>query len=137
MTLSSAMKRAVVAFRRQAHETRELLRHGNQRRHRLAVALARQTQRQRETEIGNERKRMRRIDRQRRQNREHLLAEFHVEPGAIGVGQFVGAQDRDAGIAKLGAQRRPHLLLIADQPAGHLLHLADLLFRREPVIADR
>jgi len=125
------------AVRRQAHEARQLLRHGKECRHRLAVTLARQTQRERETEIGYERKRMRRIDRQRRQNRKHLLAKFDVEPGAVGVGQFVGTQDRDAGIAKLDAQRRPHLLLIADQPPGHLLHVADLLLRRQPVVADR
>ncbi len=51
-----------------------LLRHADERVHRLAVARARELQRDREAEIGNERERMRRIDRERRQHREDVVA---------------------------------------------------------------
>ena len=54
----------------QADEALDLLRHADQRVHRLAVADARELQREREAEIGDERERMRRIDRERRQHRE-------------------------------------------------------------------
>ena len=49
----------------------------------LAVARARQLQRDREAEIGNERKRMRRVDRERRQHRKDVLQEIISEPGAL------------------------------------------------------
>ena len=49
----------------------------------LAVALVGQLQRHGEAQIGNEGKRMRRIDRQRRQHRENLLAELGVEIFAV------------------------------------------------------
>jgi len=54
-----------LAFARQADETLQLCWNGQQRGDGFAVLLARQLQRQCETEIGNERKRMRRIERQR------------------------------------------------------------------------
>ncbi len=46
--------------------------------------------RDREAEIGNERKRMRRIDRERRQHREDVVQEIVFEPGAFGLLQAVG-----------------------------------------------
>ena len=82
------MKRADAPVVGQPHKTRQLRRHRDERRDGLAVALARQRQRDREAEIGNERKRMRRIDGERRQNRKYLLVELGIEPDAIGIGQF-------------------------------------------------
>ena len=71
---------AVVGALRQADEALDLLRHADQRVHRLAVARARELKRDGEAEIGNERERMRRIDRERRQHREDVLEEIVFEP---------------------------------------------------------
>ena len=77
--------RAALRRRRQADEALDLLRHADQRVHRLAVALARQLQRDREAEIGDERERVRRIDRERREHREDVAQEIVLEPGAVGL----------------------------------------------------
>ena len=69
----------------QADEALDLLRHANERVHRLAVLDARQLHRHGEAEIGNERERMRRIDRQRRQQRKDMGEEAVLEPGALGL----------------------------------------------------
>ena len=81
--------RAALGRRRQADEALDPLRHADQRVHRLAVAAARELERDREAEIGNERERMRRIDRERRQHREDVLQEIVFEPAAVGLLQAV------------------------------------------------
>ena len=62
-------------------------RQAQQRRHALAVLEVAQLQRDREAEIGNERERMRRVDRQRRQHRENLLQEMVLQPGELVLGR--------------------------------------------------
>ncbi len=76
---------------------------------------------------------MRRIDRERRQHGKDLLAEMGVEPDAVGIGELVGLDDRDAGLAQLGADRPPHQLLVGDQGFRHLVDLGELLRRGEAV----
>src|SRR5713101_6622494 len=50
------------------------------RAHRCAISRIQKFERQRESQIGNERKWMRRIDRKRRQNREHVQEEIVLQP---------------------------------------------------------
>src|SRR6516165_4896871 len=66
---------------RQADEAVDLVRHADERVHRLAVARARQVQRDGEAEVGNERKWMRGIDGERGEQRENLPKEMVFEPG--------------------------------------------------------
>src|SRR6266849_4270274 len=47
-------------------------------------------QRQREAEVGNERKRMRRVDRERRQEREDVMEKMIGKPGAVGLLEGIG-----------------------------------------------
>ena len=72
---------AAVAAVRQPHETLDAVRHADQRIHRLAVLGARKLQRDREAKVGNERERMRRIDRERRQQRKDVGEKVIFEPG--------------------------------------------------------
>ena len=107
----------LVAAAGQPDEALDLLRHADQRVHRLAVADAGELQRDREAEIGNERERMRRIDRQRRQQRENMAEEMLLEPCALGLLQ-VGAVDQGhAASASSGPQLPPALLLVVRQAA--------------------
>ena len=71
---SSGMKRTHALAVGQPDEALQRHRQAQQRRHLLAVLAMPQLQRDREAEIGDERERMRRIDRQRRQHREDLFA---------------------------------------------------------------
>ena len=68
----------------------ERRRQAQQRRHLLAVLAVAQLQRHREAEIGDERERMRRVDRQRRQHRKDLLLEMVFQPGPLVLGQSIG-----------------------------------------------
>src|SRR6185437_3684831 len=97
--------------RRQADEALDLLRHADQGVHRLAVALAGEMQRDRETEIGNERERMRRIDRERRQHREDVAQEIVLEPGAVALLERIALDQQDVLVGQLLAQLAPARLL--------------------------
>ena len=65
----------------QPDEAVDLAGHADQRVHRLAVGDPRQLQRDGEAEARDERERMRRIDRQRRQQREDVVEEMILDPG--------------------------------------------------------
>ena len=78
---------------------------------------------------------MGRIERKRRQHRKNLFAEFGVEPGAVRFGQLPGIEHRNARFLHLLAQLRPHLLLIRNQLARHLVDARDLFGGGQPVIA--
>ena len=62
-------------------------RQAQQRHHLLLVLAVCELQRDREAEIGNERERVRRVDRQRRQHREHLLEEMIFQPDHLVLGR--------------------------------------------------
>ena len=90
--------------------------------------------RQIQAQPADERERVRRVDGQRRQHREHLLVEVGRQPPAFGVVEFGPRDDQDAFVG----QRRPHRVEEhVRMPAGDLLGaLADpaqLFARRQPV----
>ncbi len=103
----------------------------------LAVALAVELQREAEAEIDDERERMRRVDRERRQDREYLAPEALGEPGMLLVRQIGRAHDRDAGLVELALERAPRHLLVAHQAARALVDGVELLRRRQPVLRRR
>ena len=72
------------------HKTLKLRGYGQQRRHDLGVDAARQTQRHDETQIRDERERMRRVDGKRRQDRKDLLREFLIQPVPVILGELIG-----------------------------------------------
>ena len=68
--------------------------------------------------VGDERERMRRVDRLRREDREDLLAEMLVEPALGGaVERLVGAEDMHPGLVEPSLEAGPHLVL-AGRPGG-------------------
>ena len=93
----------------------------------------------RETEaaICDERKRMRRIERQRRQYREQIGHETLFEPGPVARFEIGRLDNGDAGLGELGAQRHPGHLLRFHQRAGALVDRFELLPRGQPVLAQR
>ena len=106
---------SALARLRQPHESLDAVRHADERVHRLAVLGARQLQGHGETEIRNERERMRRIDRKRRQQRENVREEIILEPGFLRLADVGTVDQHDAGFRKRGAQFTPLRLLILDQ----------------------
>jgi hypothetical protein len=58
---------------------------------------------------------MRRVDRKRREQREHMAQEMIVEPGALLLAHLRSVDDHDAVLRKLPAQLPPALLLIAGE----------------------
>ena len=88
---------------RKPDETLHLAGQRNQCAHGLPVLLAQEQQGDHKAHVGNERERMRRIDRQGREDREHAFHEPGVEPLDVLGGQFVGLADLDACLAQLGA----------------------------------
>ncbi len=117
----------------QPHETLQLRGHRQKAVTSLGIAPARQAQRHREAEIGNERKRVRRIDGKRGQHGKNLLAEFLVQPFAIGRQKFVRVDHRDTGRAQIGTQFDPDGLLVGDELACDLFHLRKLLGGGQPI----
>ncbi len=85
-----AMKRRLLA--RQLEEARQGRRDHQQLDHRLRLLAPPQVEDQAEPAVGDERERMRRVDRLRRQHRQDLLAEMVGQPGALGVGQILLAE---------------------------------------------
>ena len=122
---------------RQAHETIDLRRQGQQRHQRALVLLALQLQHRREAAVRDERERMRRIDGQRRQDREDLVDEILLEPGTFGGRELGGGQHGDAGLAQLALQGRPDALLLVHQDRGAVADRGQLLRRRQPVVAQQ
>ncbi len=97
----------------------------------------RQLEGQRETEIGDERERVRRIDRDRRQHREDLLAEQPLQIFHLVGRQVVRFVDHHVLGEQLLAQRLPVILLLELQMLGERRDLLELLGRRQPVGALR
>ena len=118
---------AVIARRRQAHEAFDPVRNADQRIHRAAVLGARQLQGDGGAEIGNERERMRRIDRERRQQRKNVGKEIILEPCLFRLGDLGTVDQHDAGFGERLADLAPLRLLIRHQDrhrfgdAGQLL----------------
>ena len=105
---------------RQPHESLDAVRHADERVHRLAILGARQLQGHGEAKIGNERERMRRIDRKRRQQRENVREEIIFKPGFFSLADVGTIDQHNAGFRKRGAQFAPLCLLILDQQLDRL-----------------
>lgn len=72
----------------------------------------RQMQRDGEAETWNERERMGRVDRQRRQQRENIVKEVIFDPGAFGFGDVLAVDQNDADFGERSCEDR------ARSPAG-------------------
>jgi hypothetical protein len=112
-------------------------RQGQQRHQWPAVVLAVQLQDGREAAVGDEGKGMRRIDGERRQDREDLVDEILVEPRALGVGELAGIEDGDAGFAQFVLQGGPGVLLARHQGRDALADCHELLGRGHAVVAQQ
>ncbi len=123
---------AAVASLRQAHEALDAVGHADQRVHRLAVLAAGELQSQRKPQIGDERKRMRRIDGKRRQEREDVSEKVVFQPGLFRLGHVLPVDQNDSGIGEQTAQLAPLRLLILDQNRHRLGDTHKLLRRRQP-----
>ncbi len=100
----------------------------------LAVFQAGQMQHQGDAQIGDEGERMRRIDGQGRQDREHMLHEAGFQPLAVGLGQLDRLDHGNAGFAQFLAQHAPHPLLVGQQVLGGTVDGGQLLGRGQPVL---
>ncbi len=90
-------------------------------------------QRQCEAEIGDERKRMRRVDRQRRQHGKDRIEEIALEPRPLGITERVGRDDDDPRFRQLAAQRPPVDVLLMHQLAELQVDGTKLLGRAQSV----
>ena len=120
--------RAVLACG-QADETVDPAGHADQRIHRLAVGNARQMQRHGKAEAGDERERMRRIDRQRRQQRENIVEEMILDPCPLGFGHVAAIDQNDSDLGENAAQIAPDRLLIGGELRDRFID-EDKLLRR-------
>ena len=107
--------RAAAQRLRQLHQPLDAVREPHQRAHRPPVVDMGELQRQREAEVGDERERMRGVDRERRQQREDMQQEMILQPFHLGFRKFLGVDDGDAGLGEFGAQLLPARLLRRDQ----------------------
>ena len=120
---------------RQAEEAVEGHRQAQEPGHRLPPGRAEELQADREAEVGDERERVRRIDRQRRQHREDRLQELALEPDAVLRRQPCRAHDVDVLRRERLLQHGKRGLLLELQPVDLLEDLAELLGRRASVRA--
>ena len=118
---------------RQADEAVDLAGHANERVHRLAVGDPRQMQRDGKSEARDERKRMRRIDRERRQQRENVVKEMVLDPGPLGFGDVATVDQNDADLRQDSAQIAPDRLLIDGEPRNRLVDQDKLFGGRQTV----
>ena len=108
----------------------------HQRVHRPVVAQTLELERERETEIGDEGKRVGRIDGQRRQHGEDVKEKIILQPLAVAGGQRGDVADDDTRPLELGPQRAPALLLCGDQLGDPRADPLELLGRREAVVGQ-
>ena len=125
----------MVAAAWQPDETFDLLRHADERVHRLAVFHARELQRDGEAEIGNERERMRGIDGQRRQQWEYVSEEVLFQPVAFRLLEVASFDQNNIGRRERRTKLEPALLLIAGELRDRFADPRELLRGREPVRA--
>ena len=119
----------------QPDEARQLARDRQQRVHGLAVALAPQLDTHGERAVLDERERVRRIDGDRRENRQVAGEEVLLQPDPLGRQQLLGLDDDDADGGELDLERVPAGLLVADEAGGEAVDLGELLGGRQPVLA--
>src|SRR5262249_28265186 len=120
---------------RQSDEALDLARNANERIHRLAVAHARELQRDGEAEIGNERKRMRGVDCEGREQRKDLTQEMVLQPGLFLARELRAIHQRDPVFGQELPKLAPALLLIARKRRDRLRNARKLFGRGKPVRA--
>ena len=125
---------ARVSHLRKANVPFNLVRYTDQRIHRLAVTHAHQVERDRKAEIGDERKRMRRINRERGEHRINVAQEIILDP-CFFLLRHIGAIDQHQIPSRLNALRsaRPLLLLIARKLRDGFADARKLFARREAI----
>ena len=101
---------------RQPDEPLQGGRQAQQGRHLLAFLQIAQLQRDREAEIGNERKGMRRVDGKRRQDRKYLFEKMVLQPGQFVLQQLIRGDGLDALLLQEKRSDRPGSS--ADPPAA-------------------
>ena len=116
--------------RRQPHEARHLRRHRQQRLERGVVGGALELQPHGEAAVGDEREGVRRVDGERRQDREDLLEEVRLHHLEVGALQVARPEDLDAlGVHQLAQVAQAFLLAHLQRP-GVGVDAAQLLGRR-------
>ena len=120
---------------RQTHETIDRGRNQDQRLQAGAIGYPLQFEDEAKAAIGDKRKGMGGVDRERRQHRKDVRHEPLLEPGAVAGFELGRFDDGDAGLAELSAQAHPGDLLIRHQLAGSLPDRLELLGGRQPVLA--
>ncbi len=118
-----------VLFIRQPHEAVERRRQAQKRRHRLAAVDAVQLQAHGKAEIGNEGERVRRIDGERRQHREHAFLKLGFQPVAILIRKRSRAYDVDFFLGKILLQNGKRGLLLHLQVVDFLQNIFELFCR--------
>ena len=79
---------------------------------------------------------MRRIDRKRRQNREHVQEEIVLQPLSFFACQIADVEDYNAVSGEFGLQRLPPRLLGSDQLGDALAYAFELLRGSAPIIRN-
>ena len=122
-----------LALGRQADEAVDLAGHADQRVHLLAVGGARELERDGEAEARDEREGVGRIDRQRRQQREHVVEEIVLDPGPLRLGDLLAVDQHDADVGERAAQVGPDRLLVGGELRDGAVDQHELLGRRQAV----
>ncbi len=110
-------------------------RHGQKRVHDAPIALALELEHQGEAQIGNERERVRRIDRQRRDHRQGVREKVIAQPFAFLGGQRVLIDQLHPFSGQQVLQLAPGLLLGVHQVGGGGVDLVELLAGRAAIHA--
>src|SRR4051812_28157600 len=90
-------------------------------------------QRDGEAEAWDERKRMRRIDRERRQQREDVMEEMILDPGPLRLGHLLAVDKDDPDVRQDAAQIAPDRLLVGRELGDGLVDQDELFGWRQPV----
>ena len=90
-------------------------------------------QRDGESETRDEREGMRRIDRQRRQQRKDVVEEMILDPASLGLGDVAAIDENDADFGQYAAQIAPDRLLVLGERRDRLVDEDKLLGGRQPV----
>ena len=90
-------------------------------------------QRDGKSEAWDEREGMRRIDRERRQQREDVVEEMILDPGSFGLGDVAAVDQNDADLGQDAAQVAPDRLLVAGQLGNRLVDQDELFGRGQAV----
>ena len=120
-----------------ADESFDFGRKANQGRAVLVVAWPEQFEGDRKAEIGDEWKRMRRIDGKRRQDRKNMGQEMLASQSVSALVSSGGSSQRYSRAVQLLAQLAPAALLLRRQKVYALADLGKLLGRRKPVLGWR